>query len=270
MLIGMAQVVFLPLHVPLHPAVKSSWLYNLLQQPAACWNNRSLSMQSMLTSWIFFFLSLFFPFLMRKFAYLDSFEGSLSHDYNSLLFIYLARKRHVRGWLPCGTITIWFSLPFCWLPHTVLVKRKEEKAFVLLVPLCWATLVVWSVVWVWVQAQGVGVRGSFAFSSQGSRVCLLQESEKALLVLLFFFPFEQIWRGNAPSPQGWLWMCRLCARTQELLSQEAPGKVRAPGEGEPLSSRDTPPYCYFKKLRNHNSKEFGGLWLLREFLKTGL
>ena len=41
---------FSPLHVPLHPAVKSSWLYNLLQQPAAHWNNKSLSMQSMLTS----------------------------------------------------------------------------------------------------------------------------------------------------------------------------------------------------------------------------
>lgn len=226
MLIGMAQVVFSPLHVPLHPAVKSSWLYNLLQQPAACWNNRSLSMQSMLTSWIFFLSFFFFPpFLMRKFAYLDSSEGSLSHDYNSLLFIYLARNRHVQGWLPCSTITIWFSLPFCWLPYTVLGKRKQEKAFVLLVPLCWATLVVWSVVWVWVQAQGVGVRGSFAFSSQGSRVCLLQESEKALLVLLFFLALEQIWRGNAPSPQGWLWMCRLWAGTQELLS-------RGPREGE--------------------------------------
>lgn len=85
MLIGIAQVFFFPLHVPLHPAVKSSWLYNLLQQPAACWNNGSLSMQSMLTSCLFFF----FPLLARKFVHLDSFEGSLSHDYNSPLFIYL-------------------------------------------------------------------------------------------------------------------------------------------------------------------------------------
>lgn len=132
MLIGIAQVWFFPLHVPLHPAVKSSWLYNLLQQPAACWNNGSLSMQSMLTCC----LSPPPPLLARKFVHLNTFEGSLSHDYNSPLFIYLFKPRHFRGWLPCGTVTTRSSLPFCCLPYAASGGgKKQGKAFELLAPL---------------------------------------------------------------------------------------------------------------------------------------
>lgn len=161
--------------------------------------------------------------------------------------------------------------PFLLAPIHCFGEKKSKRRHLCFSCLCAGWHLLFGLWWESVsQAQGTGVRGSFAFSSQGSRVCLLQESEKALLVLLFFLPLEEIWRGNPPSPQGWLWMCTLWAGTQELLSQEAPWKVRAPGEGGPLSSRDTPPYCYFKKLRKRKSQEFWRLWLLREFLKTGL
>ena len=116
----------------------------------------------------------------------------LGHENScSLLFIYLARNCHLWGWLPCGTITICFPSPFVGF-HALFWGIKSKRRH-----LCSSCLRAGQRLsfGLWCgsggHAQDVGVRGSFAFGSQGSRVCLLQESEKALLVQLFFFPLEQ-------------------------------------------------------------------------------
>ena len=77
------------------------------------------------------------------------------------------------------------------------------------------------------QAQGVGVRGSSAFSSQGSRVCLLQESEKALLVLLFFFfSLRADLKGKPSFPTG------MAVGVQAVSWDPGTPLPRGPMEGE--------------------------------------
>lgn len=102
---------------------------------------------------------------MRNFVYLGNFEGSLSQDQNSLLFIYLFSKETLPGSLAVAPEQWDFPSPLP-VPCAVWGAKKQGKVFVLLVPLLWVTFVVWSVGF-GLRVQGGGARRGFV-----SRVCL--------------------------------------------------------------------------------------------------